>query len=96
MAVAAMAAAAMAVADSSTGTPTMPRSAATLRRRAAAQRDREVDDERRRPQNSTGNLMRMYNDDTPGVKVDPVVVLVGSLLFIASVFLLHIVGRLTR
>ncbi|KAI8922699.1 Sec61beta family-domain-containing protein [Entophlyctis helioformis] len=35
-------------------------------------------------------MMRIYMDDSPGIKVDPVVVLVGSLTFIASVFILHI------
>ncbi|KAJ2226681.1 hypothetical protein IWW45_007353 [Coemansia sp. RSA 485] len=44
---------------------------------------------------STQNMMRLYSDDAPGLKVDPVVVLVLSLVFIASVFLLHIYGKLT-
>ncbi|TPX44356.1 hypothetical protein SeMB42_g04373 [Synchytrium endobioticum] len=47
-----------------------------------------------RPQGqSPGGMMRIYTDDSPGIKVDPVVVLVGSLTFIAAVFILHIVGR---
>ncbi|KAJ1832812.1 hypothetical protein LPJ63_003243 [Coemansia sp. RSA 2711] len=44
---------------------------------------------------STQTMMRLYTDDAPGLKVDPVVVLVLSLVFIASVFLLHIYGKLT-
>ncbi|KAJ2741028.1 hypothetical protein GGI20_005470 [Coemansia sp. BCRC 34301] len=44
---------------------------------------------------STSTMMRLYTDDAPGLKVDPVVVLVLSLVFIASVFLLHIYGKLT-
>ncbi|KAJ1667435.1 hypothetical protein IW140_000851 [Coemansia sp. RSA 1813] len=44
---------------------------------------------------STPTMMRLYTDDAPGLKVDPVVVLVLSLVFIASVFLLHIYGKLT-
>ncbi|KAJ2851029.1 Arf guanine nucleotide exchange factor sbh1 [Coemansia brasiliensis] len=44
---------------------------------------------------STQTMMRLYSDDAPGLKVDPVVVLVLSLVFIASVFLLHIYGKLT-
>ncbi|KAI8872771.1 Pre protein translocase Sec Sec61-beta subunit [Ramicandelaber brevisporus] len=45
---------------------------------------------------STSTMMRLYSDDSPGLMVDPVVVLVMSLVFIGSVFVLHIWGRLTR
>ncbi|KAF9400753.1 Protein transport protein Sec61 subunit beta [Mortierella sp. AD011] len=45
---------------------------------------------------STSGMMRIYTDDSPGLRVDPVVVLVLSLAFIASVFALHIYGKLTR
>ncbi|CAH1388409.1 protein transport protein Sec61 subunit beta [Halyomorpha halys] len=44
---------------------------------------------------STG-MWRFYTDDSPGIKVGPVPVLVMSLLFIASVFMLHIWGKYTR
>ncbi|KAI9339318.1 protein transport protein Sec61 subunit beta [Obelidium mucronatum] len=49
-----------------------------------------------RPTPGPGGMMKMYTDDAPGIKVDPVVVLVGSLTFIASVFILHLVGKYTR
>nr|CAG4638220.1 EOG090X0RAK [Chydorus sphaericus] len=45
---------------------------------------------------SSGGMWKFYTDDSPGVKVGPVPVLVMSLLFIASVFLLHIWGKYTR
>ncbi|KAJ3222335.1 Protein transport protein Sec61 subunit beta [Clydaea vesicula] len=46
---------------------------------------------------SSATMMKMYSqDDTPGIQVDPVSVLVGSLTFIASVFILHIVGKYTK
>ncbi|CAL1300199.1 unnamed protein product [Larinioides sclopetarius] len=45
--------------------------------------------------NSVG-MWRFYTDDSPGIKVGPVPVLVMSLLFIASVFMLHIWGKYTR
>ncbi|KAI7859613.1 Sec61beta family-domain-containing protein [Circinella umbellata] len=48
------------------------------------------------PGGSTSNMMRIYSDDSPGLRVDPVVVLVLSLTFIASVFGLHIVGKFLR
>ncbi|KAL1923801.1 uncharacterized protein VTP21DRAFT_8781 [Calcarisporiella thermophila] len=45
---------------------------------------------------STSTMMRIYTDDSPGLRVDPVVVLVLSLAFIASVFALHIYGKFTK
>ncbi|XP_077997160.1 protein transport protein Sec61 subunit beta-like isoform X2 [Glandiceps talaboti] len=44
----------------------------------------------------SGGMWRFYTEDSPGVKVGPVPVLVMSLLFIASVFMLHIWGKYTR
>ncbi|KAG5883977.1 sec61 translocon subunit beta [Leptinotarsa decemlineata] len=44
----------------------------------------------------TGGMWRFYTDDSPGIKVGPVPVLVMSLLFIASVFMLHIWGKYSR
>ncbi|XP_017880613.1 protein transport protein Sec61 subunit beta [Ceratina calcarata] len=41
-------------------------------------------------------MWRFYTDESPGIKVGPVPVLVMSLLFIASVFMLHIWGKYTR
>ncbi|XP_035636490.1 protein transport protein Sec61 subunit beta [Oncorhynchus keta] len=41
-------------------------------------------------------MWRFYIEDSPGLKVGPVPVLVMSLLFIASVFMLHIWGKYTR
>ncbi|KAI9007531.1 Sec61beta family-domain-containing protein [Phycomyces blakesleeanus] len=48
------------------------------------------------PGGSTSSMMRIYSDDSPGLRADPVVVLVLSLAFIASVFGLHIVGKFLR
>ncbi|CAK9304685.1 unnamed protein product [Gordionus sp. m RMFG-2023] len=45
---------------------------------------------------NTGAMWRFYTDDSPGIKVGPVPVLVMSLLFIASVFLLHLWGKYTK
>jgi len=58
---------------------------------------------RRRPgRGSTGqggsrlkdSVMSFYTDDSPGIKIAPHVVIIGSLGFIAIVTLLHIVGKL--
>ncbi|KAJ9595674.1 hypothetical protein L9F63_013140 [Diploptera punctata] len=51
---------------------------------------------RRPPGAGSGGMWRFYTDDSPGIKVGPVPVLVMSLLFIASVFMLHIWGKYTR
>ncbi|KAF9434819.1 hypothetical protein BGZ76_007369 [Entomortierella beljakovae] len=68
-----------------------PRTAA-LRKRTTTSRAQTS----RAPGPSTSGMMRIYTDDSPGLRVDPVVVLVLSLAFIASVFALHIYGKLTR
>ncbi|KAF9191319.1 hypothetical protein BGZ51_007497 [Haplosporangium sp. Z 767] len=68
-----------------------PRGAAVRRRTTAAKAQTS-----RAPGPSTSGMMRIYTDDSPGLRVDPVVVLVLSLAFIASVFALHIYGKLTR
>merc|ERR1711973_17333 len=44
----------------------------------------------------SSGMWRFYTEDSPGLKVGPVPVLVMSLLFIASVFMLHIWGKYTR
>ncbi|CAG8746398.1 16_t:CDS:2, partial [Racocetra persica] len=45
---------------------------------------------------SSSTMMKLYTDDAPGLKVDPVVVVVLALAFIGSVFILHIYGKFTR
>ncbi|XP_036156749.1 protein transport protein Sec61 subunit beta-like [Myotis myotis] len=44
----------------------------------------------------TAGDVAVLREDSPGLKVGPVKVLVMSLLFIASVFMLHIWGKYTR
>ena len=54
---------------------------------------------RSRPGASSGpsaGVWRFYSEDSPGLKVGPVPVLVMSLIFIASVFMLHIWGKYTK
>ncbi|KAJ3185060.1 Protein transport protein Sec61 subunit beta [Geranomyces variabilis] len=80
---------------SDTASPSVPpRTAAGLRRRQTGTTARSSTGSR--PAQTPGGMMRIYTDDSPGIKVDPVVVLVASLTFIASVFILHIVGKYTR
>uniref|UniRef100_A0A8C5NXG5 Protein transport protein Sec61 subunit beta n=1 Tax=Jaculus jaculus TaxID=51337 RepID=A0A8C5NXG5_JACJA len=45
---------------------------------------------------STGGGWQFYTEDSQGLKVGPVPVLVMSLLFITSVFMLHIWGKYMR
>lgn len=44
----------------------------------------------------SAGMWRFYTEDSPGIKVGPVPVLVMSLIFIASVFMLHIWGKYSR
>lgn len=43
---------------------------------------------------ASGSMLQFYTDDAPGLKISPNVVLVMSIGFIASVALLHVVGKL--
>jgi protein transport protein SEC61 subunit beta len=45
---------------------------------------------------SSGTMLKLYTDDSPGLRVDPYVVLILSLVFIASIFFLHISAKLIR
>ncbi|SJX60173.1 probable protein transport protein sec61 beta subunit [Sporisorium reilianum f. sp. reilianum] len=45
---------------------------------------------------SSSTMMRLYTDDSKGLSVDPVVVLVLSIAFVFSVVLLHIIGKFMR
>jgi len=66
----------------------------TVRQRKTASSSSTVS---RKPGGGGGaGMWRFYTEDSPGIKVGPVPVLVMSLLFIASVFLLHIWGKYNR
>ncbi|PWO00925.1 Pre protein translocase Sec Sec61-beta subunit [Tilletiopsis washingtonensis] len=45
---------------------------------------------------SSNTMMRLYTDDSRGLSVDPVVVLVLSISFVFSVVLLHVGSKLAR
>ncbi|CAD5122772.1 DgyrCDS11179 [Dimorphilus gyrociliatus] len=70
-----------------------PRSGgSTVRQRKGASSSGAV----KKPNTGSAGMWRFYTEDSPGIKVGPVPVLVMSLLFIASVFMLHIWGKYTR
>ncbi|KAI6008614.1 putative translocon subunit [Pisolithus marmoratus] len=45
---------------------------------------------------SSGTMLKLYTDDSPGLRVDPYVVLILSLAFIGSIFFLHISAKVIR
>ncbi|KAK6344870.1 Arf guanine nucleotide exchange factor sbh1 [Orbilia javanica] len=73
-----------------------------IKRRSAA--DRAASQANARPSStraagaggSSSTMLKLYTDESPGLKVDPVVVLVLSLGFIFSVVALHIIAKLSR
>ncbi|KAF1808244.1 hypothetical protein P152DRAFT_453023 [Eremomyces bilateralis CBS 781.70] len=83
----------------STSRPSSPKPpggpATAIRRKAAAERADRA--QNARPSStraagaggSSGTMLKLYTDDSPGLKVDPVVVMVLSVVFIASVVALH-------
>ncbi len=66
-----------------------------IRRRAAADQKDKIANARPNSTRAAGaggsssTMLRLYTDESPGLKVDPVVVLVLSLVFIFSVVALH-------
>ncbi|KAJ2894554.1 hypothetical protein MKZ38_007446 [Zalerion maritima] len=73
-----------------------------IRRRAAADQKEKLANARPNSTRAAGaggsssTMLRLYTDESPGLKVDPVVVLVLSLVFIFSVVALHIIAKFTR
>ncbi|CAE6460223.1 hypothetical protein ACGC1H_005997 [Rhizoctonia solani] len=45
---------------------------------------------------SSSTMLKLYTDDSQGLRVDPFVVMMLSLSFIASIFFLHISAKLVR
>ncbi|KAL8846758.1 MAG: hypothetical protein Q9221_008164 [Calogaya cf. arnoldii] len=88
----------------STARPSSPPGGAktAIRRKAAADRADKVANARPTSTRAAGaggsssTMLRLYTDESPGLKVDPVVVLVLSLGFIFSVVALHIIAKITR
>ncbi|KAF8192932.1 Pre protein translocase Sec Sec61-beta subunit [Pholiota molesta] len=44
----------------------------------------------------SNTMLKLYTDDSPGLRVDPFIVLVLSLSFIGSIFFLHISAKVIR
>ncbi|KAK3341212.1 Sec61beta family-domain-containing protein [Lasiosphaeria hispida] len=91
----------------STGRPSSPPpppggARTAIRRRAAADQKEKIANARPSSTRAAGaggsssTMLRLYTDESPGLKVDPVVVLVLSLVFIFSVVALHIIAKITR
>ncbi|EPT04855.1 Pre protein translocase Sec Sec61-beta subunit [Fomitopsis schrenkii] len=90
--------------DSDSARPTSPNGAvarppgAQMRRRAAAstQAARPNSTRAAGAGGSSNTMLKLYTDDSPGLRVDPFIVLVLSLSFIASIFFLHISAKVIR
>ncbi|CAI4227155.1 unnamed protein product [Auanema sp. JU1783] len=79
---------------SDTGRSPRPSSGTQLKQRRSAGAAQSAG--RARAAGSQGGMWRFYTEDSTGLKIGPVPVLVMSLVFIASVFVLHIWGKFTR
>ncbi|KAA8627980.1 hypothetical protein SMACR_04645 [Sordaria macrospora] len=95
--------AAVGVSSGRPSSPPPPGGARTaIRRRAAADQKEKIANARPNSTRAAGaggsssTMLRLYTDESPGLKVDPVVVLVLSLVFIFSVVALHIIAKITR
>ncbi|KAI4653348.1 hypothetical protein J4E93_001113 [Alternaria ventricosa] len=91
---------------STTARPASPKPpggpATVMRRKAAA--DRAEKTANLRPSStraagaggSSSTMLRLYTDESPGLKVDPVVVMTLSVVFIFSVVALHVIAKVMR
>ncbi|KAF1938306.1 hypothetical protein EJ02DRAFT_425849 [Clathrospora elynae] len=83
--------------------PKPPGGPATVMRRKAAA-DRAEKTANLRPSStraagaggSSSTMLRLYTDESPGLKVDPVVVMTLSVVFIFSVVALHVIAKVMR
>ncbi|EDR10162.1 uncharacterized protein LACBIDRAFT_318251 [Laccaria bicolor S238N-H82] len=70
---------------------------AQIRRRAAGSQVSRPNSSRAAGAGGSSNTMlKLYTDDSPGLRVDPFIVLVLSLSFIGSIFFLHISAKVIR
>ncbi|EAU86624.1 hypothetical protein CC1G_07282 [Coprinopsis cinerea okayama7 len=72
--------------------------AAQIRRRAAgaSQAARPNSTRAAGAGGSSNTMLKLYTDDSPGLRIDPFIVLVLSLSFIGSIFFLHISAKVIR
>ncbi|KZW01117.1 Pre protein translocase Sec Sec61-beta subunit [Exidia glandulosa HHB12029] len=73
-----------------------PVGTAQIRRRATAQADKPNSTRAAGAGGSSNTMLKLYTDDSPGLRVDPFIVLVLSLSFIGSIFFLHISAKIIR
>ncbi|KAJ8503088.1 hypothetical protein ONZ45_g11158 [Pleurotus djamor] len=70
---------------------------AQIRRRAAGSQVAKPNSTRAAGAGGSSNTMlKLYTDDSPGLRVDPFIVLVLSISFIGSIFFLHISAKVIR
>ncbi|KAF9456319.1 Sec61beta family-domain-containing protein [Collybia nuda] len=70
---------------------------AQIRRRAAGSQVAKPNSSRAAGAGGSSNTMlKLYTDDSPGLRVDPFIVLVLSLSFIGSIFFLHISAKVIK
>jgi len=41
-------------------------------------------------------MLKLYTDDSPGLRVDPFVVMMLSIVFIFSIFFLHLAAKVVK
>lgn len=84
---------------SSTAPNTVPGGQRTLTKRRQAQAVKQKQSEKKaiansKTNDSTNNILKIYNDENNGLKVDPLVVLFLAVGFIFSVVALHVISKM--
>ncbi|KAL5505076.1 SBH1 [Sanghuangporus vaninii] len=81
---------------SSPAARTTPHGTAVRRRAASSQVAKPNSTRAAGAGGSSSTMLRLYTDDSPGLRVDPFVVLMLSVVFIGSVVFLHIAARIIK
>lgn len=81
----------------------VPGGAKTLAKRKATQENKLKQQQQNQPNSSraagaggsSASMLKIFNEEAQGFKIDPLVVLVFAVAFIFSVILLHVVAKIT-
>lgn len=73
---------------------------AAMRRRANQERKASSNDRANSTRGagaggSSNTLLKLYTEESPGLSMDPVVVLVAALVFVFAVVSMHVIGKIS-
>ncbi|CRG93443.1 protein transport protein SEC61 subunit beta, putative [Plasmodium gallinaceum] len=76
------------------GTPIIVGGMRTTARRRQNTGSSNTSKQRRNLSGNTNSIVKFYGDDSPGFKLTPQTVLIATLIFMATVVILHIINKI--